>query len=641
LYHRTLRQGYIQDSDRITEGRIRAPDGRVGWVEISRFFIRKDDKNFMMVFVRDISKRKELELKAKTLGEVYRTIFENTGTGAIIVEEDTTISMANEGFSKLVGVSKKDIEWHLSWKEFVHPSDLPRMLEYHKRRRIDQTSAPYEYEFKLLDRKGKVHNAIMVIAMIPGTAKSVASIIDITSIREAYENAARLERRTRETLDSISDAFFSLDDNLKITYFNDAAERMLGKKEKEVLGLSIFKAFPVLVGTPFEEGVEKGLQTKSILHILLSLGEGPDQRWYDVRAYPQDRGLSIYIQDVTERRRTEEALRQRTEELDKFFTGSLDLLCIADTDGYFHRLNPEWEKALGYDVKDLEKARFLDFVHPDDVPSTLEVIDALSKQNEVVNFVNRYRAKDGSYRWIEWRSYPSGKLVYAAARDITERKRMQLELEEANAKLGLLTSLTRHDLNNQMMVLRGHLVLAEKGIQNDRQRTHIEKALKASENVSRLLEFSRDYQRLGKDKPVWLNLQEVCTLGIASVDTGKIVVEMDLGDYEVFADAMLEKVFHNFASNSVLHGKTVGRIRVRAEPCGPDLVIVYEDDGVGLDEETRRTMFSPSRGYHGLYLVKGVLDITGMTIEETGSKGKGARFAITVPKGAFRTPNGH
>ena len=136
--------------------------------------------------------------------------------------------------------------------------------------------------------------------------------------------------------------------------------------------------------------------------------------------------------------RSEEALSHKTEELDRFFNAALDLLCIANTDGYFLKLNPEWEKTLGYTVQELMSKQFLDFVHPDDLPSTLDAIAKLTSQREVIDFVNRYRCKNGTYRWIEWRSYPAGRLIYAAARDITERKRAEELATKRLAELRLV-----------------------------------------------------------------------------------------------------------------------------------------------------------------------------------------------------------
>jgi PAS domain S-box-containing protein len=123
-----------------------------------------------------------------------------------------------------------------------------------------------------------------------------------------------------------------------------------------------------------------------------------------------------------------DGLAETYDEFDNFFFGAIDLFCIANTDGIFLKLNEEWEVTLGYSLSELTGMRFLDLVHPDDLEATLKALSSLSEQKPVINFSNRYRKKDGSYRIIEWRSKPSGKLVYAAARDITERVNLENSL---------------------------------------------------------------------------------------------------------------------------------------------------------------------------------------------------------------------
>jgi formate hydrogenlyase transcriptional activator len=118
------------------------------------------------------------------------------------------------------------------------------------------------------------------------------------------------------------------------------------------------------------------------------------------------------------------------EELDQFFSVTLDLLCVANTDGYFLRLNPSWERILGHTREELMAKRFLDFVHPDDLERTRQAVSALASQQKLIFFENRYRCKDGTYRWFEWTATPVGNLIYAAARDVTERRLAQLALEE-------------------------------------------------------------------------------------------------------------------------------------------------------------------------------------------------------------------
>ncbi|NCC04887.1 MAG: PAS domain S-box protein [Proteobacteria bacterium] len=135
------------------------------------------------------------------------------------------------------------------------------------------------------------------------------------------------------------------------------------------------------------------------------------------------------------RARSEQALLDKQEELDRYFTSSLDLLCIANSHGEFVRLNPQWEEVLGYPLEELVGRKFMELVHPDDRERTQRIVSLLGQQKAVFNFENRYLCKNGTYRWIEWRSKPLGDLIYAAARDITVRKNAERELRQANMRL--------------------------------------------------------------------------------------------------------------------------------------------------------------------------------------------------------------
>ena len=135
---------------------------------------------------------------------------------------------------------------------------------------------------------------------------------------------------------------------------------------------------------------------------------------------------------------------QAHADLERFFSLALDLLCIADTDGTFLKLNPQWVNTLGYELNELEGKRFLDLVHPDDLPATLEAISTLSGQTPILNFANRYRCKDGSYRYIEWRSQPHGKLIYAAARDMTAILQHEADLSQSEARFRAISEITSH-----------------------------------------------------------------------------------------------------------------------------------------------------------------------------------------------------
>ncbi|MCK6591062.1 MAG: PAS domain S-box protein [Polyangiaceae bacterium] len=121
----------------------------------------------------------------------------------------------------------------------------------------------------------------------------------------------------------------------------------------------------------------------------------------------------------------------------RFFSLSLDMLCIAGFDGYFKHLNPIWQPTLGFTIEELMSQPFVSFVHPDDVASTLEAAGNLSSGRDVVTFINRYRCKDGTYRWIEWRSasIPERQQIYATARDITQQRAAEETIRRQAAAL--------------------------------------------------------------------------------------------------------------------------------------------------------------------------------------------------------------
>jgi PAS domain S-box-containing protein len=127
-------------------------------------------------------------------------------------------------------------------------------------------------------------------------------------------------------------------------------------------------------------------------------------------------------------------VRQKSKELDQFFDISLDLLCVASPAGSFVRINPAFERILGYTIQELIAKPFLEFVHPDDRESTEEAMSMLDSQKTLSDFANRYRRKDGSYCWLEWRAVESGRLIYAAARDITERKQAEQMVTKSEKK---------------------------------------------------------------------------------------------------------------------------------------------------------------------------------------------------------------
>ncbi len=222
--------------------------------------------------------------------------------------------------------------------------------------------------------------------------------------------------------------------NYRILDVNPRFERYTGLAPAQVVGKLATEAYGTDVAPYLAEYAAVALSGAPRRLETFFAANG---RHYDIRVAPLGaRFFAVIFADVSEQKLQEEALAAKTHELDQFFRLAIDLLCIASTDGRFLRVNEAWAVVLGWSIEDLEGHSFLDFVHPEDLPATHDAIAALERGQQVINFTNRYRAHDGTYRAIEWRSTPAaGGRIYAAARDVTDRLEHEAALRAAEERL--------------------------------------------------------------------------------------------------------------------------------------------------------------------------------------------------------------
>ncbi|MDZ7761138.1 MAG: PAS domain S-box protein [Desulfovermiculus sp.] len=184
--------------------------------------------------IMDVTEHRQAEKDLRESEKYYRSIFENTGAATIIVEEDTTISQANSKFALLSGYNKEELEGYKSWKDFVaFESKLDLMEKYHLQRRIDPKGVPQEYEFHFTNRQGNIRNVAITIDIIPGTGKSIASIMDITELKLAQKALAEREQKYRLLAENTADIIWSVDADLNFTYISPSIERILGYTQQE------------------------------------------------------------------------------------------------------------------------------------------------------------------------------------------------------------------------------------------------------------------------------------------------------------------------------------------------------------------------------------------------------------------------
>jgi PAS domain S-box-containing protein len=223
--------------------------------------------------------------------------------------------------------------------------------------------------------------------------------------------------------------------------------------------------------------------------------------------------------------------------------------------------------------------------------------------------------------------------------EIYERKRFESAIQLANRKLNTLSTITRHDILNQITAIVMYLSLAEESSSDPAVIEQLHKIEQITQLIQKQIRFTRDYQTIGESTPHWQNVAITVDNARVGLNLSGITVEKNLGNLEIFADYLLEKVFYNIMENSIRHGEKVTTIRFTCQETGTGITIFVEDDGIGIPEGVKERIFKReyyrNTGY-GLFLAEEILGMTGITISENGEPGKGARFEIHALKGTYR-----
>lgn len=355
--------------------------------------------------------------------------------------------------------------------------------------------------------------------------------------------------------------------------------------------------------------------------------------------------LAHKVRNSVERRRMEVKIRTKQQQLDNFMKNLPVGVFRTTTDSPGKRImvNPILAQIFGYDsveefmVSPLEGSYY-------DPEARRAIIGRLAREGVVSNVEIQMKKKSGELVWVSMSAVavpgPDGSPEYldGILTDITARKTAQDALFEANRKLKLLNSITRHDIRNQLTGLIGFTQVASTKATDPALFENLAKIQTIAETISRQIEFTRAYQELGINVPAWLRLDDVIKNTATPVP---VTFAETCGGIEIFADPMLEQVFFNLFENASRHGKNVTEIRIRCKREPDNLRILVEDDGIGIPPEHKEKIFKRGFGKNtglGLFLAKEILSITGISIRETGIPGKGARFEMTVPAGSFRLP---
>ena len=362
------------------------------------------------------------------------------------------------------------------------------------------------------------------------------------------------------------------------------------------------------------------------------------------------------------------AVRLRAEEeLTTLFEQSLDMLCIASVDGYFLRLNPAWERTLGYTAEELTSRPYVEFVHPDDRQPTTREARQLAGGENTVMFENRYRCKDGTYRWLSWKSAPLPEqgLVYAMARDVTEQKRAAEELrrareaaDAANRAKGDFLANVSHEIRTPMNAVIGMAELLLDTPLRAEQREYLATLKDAAESLLGLINDILDFAKMEAGKlelvPEEFDLRDALgdtlrTLGLRAHQKGLELacrIAPDVPERLVGDPRRLRQVIVNLVGNAVKFTER-GEVLVEVETVAPGdaevvLAFAVSDTGIGVPREELARIFgafeqvdaSTTRLYGGtglgLSIAAELVGRMGGAISAESEPGRGSRFRFTA-----------
>ena len=344
------------------------------------------------------------------------------------------------------------------------------------------------------------------------------------------------------------------------------------------------------------------------------------------------------------------------EQLERFFTMSGDLLCIANFDGYFTRVNASWHRVLGYTTTELMTNPFIDLVHHEDREATANAIAEMTKGKGIALFENRYRCKDGTYRWLSWTSTPKldEQLIYAVAHDTTDRKLLEQQTQETLKMRNDFVSFVTHQLRTPLSGIKWMLELAKETDDAPEKASYVEDARESADRLISLVNDLLDASRLESGKlqvslePVRLRqltydvIADVATLVEAKQHKLDIECEPDI-PISMLDTQLLRQVILNLLSNAIKYTPDGGTIAIRVGRKGPDLHWSIRDSGIGISEESQKRLFEKffradnahtvdTEGTgHGLYLVRLIVERLGGTIACESEVGRGTLFHFTLP----------
>ena len=607
-----------------------------------------------------------LTLRAQESEARFRGVAERNSDIILLMDPDGRATYVSPSVRRILGYDPAEITGH-TFEDFVHPEDHGLLQEA----MLHSMAGSQEKEVTVRFRKKDGDVAVIEFFGAPiiqeGTVTGIQVIGRDSTDRTRAESELRdTSRRLADIIDFFPDPTMVIDVDGNVVAWNHAMEELTGIPAGSILGRGNYAYAIWFYGTPrpmLIDLVLRGDQDAIDIKYPTNRRDGttiraaaetvrPDgacfQYWVTATPLFNLNGDTVgaieTLRDVTHQKKIARALRESKNYLDAILNTISDPVFVKDRKHCFVVVNEGFCRFSGHSREDLLGRSDYDFFPKEEADIYWEKDEDVFR-TRVTNENEEYLTDAGGNRHTIvtkkslFMNEAGEEFIVGIIRDITERKRTETALQEALRKLNMLSSITRHDILNQVTALQAYLELSKTDVSDPELLGYLGKEEEITGWIARQIEFTRYYQDIGVQAPEWKDVGMLITAAAHQLDLAGIQLGNPISGIEIFADPLIEKVFYNLMENSLRHGVSVTAVGFSAEERDTSLVLVYHDNGAGISEEDKKKLFRKGFGKHtglGLFLSCEILSITGITITENGIPGEGARFEMTVPKGAFR-----
>lgn len=601
---------------------------------------------------RDVTEKKKAEVALRESELRYRTILDNMQDAYFRADTSGRINMASPSAVRMFGYdSMEDILGIPAVALYASPCTRDEMLSI-----LKTESRVVNYFGEGLRKDGTIISLSINIqhyhddqGIILGTEGIFRNVSDQKVIWEAL---CESEARFRGLSEQSQDLIMLFDRDLRNIYVNPIIKRIAGVSPEQWRGKTPGETmFEPEIAGPCEQALREAFATGKEGRIELMLPSSG--LWFDCLLVPVrgPDGAVIEVitsaRDITYRKKAEEKLRKSEEDYRLIIENIQDVFYRTDREGIITMISSYGARIVGYDnpADIIGKMRATDFYAD---PKERDVFIAYLMEKKVVTgyhltLKDKYGALHYATAGCRLLYDIDGNVngVEGILHDVTHLKQVESALRQANRQITLMTSITRHDIRNQLLALNSWLELSRASVDDpDRMLELITREQQIAEIIGQQINFTTFFDDMGVKPPVWQEPADLIRSMAAALPFSSVRLEVDLPDIELFGDPLLEKIFYNLFDNALRYGgEGLTVVRISSQRDGPALTLVIEDNGTGIPVQDKEQLFDRGFGKNtglGLFLVKEILAITGMTIRETGIPGKGARFEIRVPSGRYR-----